>query len=119
MSLGILLIVVILLTNCSKDEVEINQKQLLGTWISIDKSDTLYFTSDKDFFKSNGYLVYDHFDYKLFKDSIEIGYSGRMFILVTPTMHKYSIAEDNLTIDFSNNQCYGFALKEMIYAKEK
>ena len=118
--LSILLIVVVtLLTSCSKDEIETNQNELLGTWISTDKSDTLYFVNIKDFYRSNGHMVYDHFDYKLFKDSIEIGYSGKMYILVMPTMHKYSLDKGKLTIDFGNKRCYGFDLKEMTYTKEK
>ena len=115
----LLLIMVIFLTNCTKDEIETNQKELLGTWIAVDKSDTLEFASENDFLKSNGYMVSDHYDYALFKDSIEIGYRGIMYVLVYPTMHKYSIENSNLTIDFSNKQCYGFALEKMTYIKEK
>jgi len=115
----LLLLMAILFTSCSKDEIEINQKELLGTWIAVDKSDTLEFTSENDFLKSNGYMVSDHYDYALLEDSIEIGYRGKMDILIYPTMHKYSIENGNLTIDFSNKQCYGFALQEKTYKKEK
>ena len=115
----LLLIVVLVLTNCSKDEAETNQKELIGTWIAVDKSDTLAFTSEHDFYKSNGYMVYDHYDYVLFKDSIEIGYRGKMYVLVYPTMHKYSIYNGSLTIDFSNKHCYGFSSQKMTYTKEK
>lgn len=115
----ILLILIIFLTNCSKDEIVKNQKELLGTWISVDKSDTLEFTSANDFYKSNGNMVSDHYDYELFQDSLKIGYNGIQYILVEPTMYKYSIDNDNLTIDFSNKQCYGFPLQKMIYIKEK
>ncbi len=114
-----LLILVIFLINCSKEKIETNQKELLGTWISIDKSDTLEFTSENDFLKSNGYMASDHYNYALFKDSIEIGYRGIMYVLVYPTTHKYSIDNGNITIDFSNKQCYGFPLHEMTYIKEK
>ncbi len=118
--LGILLLIlVIFLTNCSKDEIETNQKELIGTWVAVDKSDTLEFTSENYFLKSNGYMVSDHYDYALFRDSIEIGYKGIMYILVYPTMHKYSIDNGNLTIDFGNKLCYGFPLQEMTYIKEK
>jgi hypothetical protein len=115
----LLLILVIFLTNCSKDEIETNQKELLGTWIAVDKSDTLEFTSENVFLKSNGNMVSDHYYYALMKDSIEIGYSGIMYILVYPTMHEYSIDNGNLTIDFSNKQCFGFPLQEMTYIREK
>lgn len=115
----LLLLLVIFLTNCSKDEIDTKQKELLGTWIAADKSDTLEFTSENDFLKSNGYMVSDHYDYALFKDSIEIGYRGIMYVLIYPTMHKYSIDNGSLSIDFSNKQCYGFPLQEMTYIKEK
>lgn len=117
--LGVLLIVlVIFLTNCSEDEIRINQKEILGTWIAVDKSDTLEFTSESDFNKSNGYMISDHYDYELFKDSIEIRYRGKMYVFVYPTMHQYSIDNGNLIIDFSNKQCSGFPLQKMTYAKE-
>ena len=117
--LGLLLMVFIVFAGCSKDKIETKREKLLGTWVSIDKTDTLYFTTDDDFFKSSGYMISDHFDYKLFDDSIEIGYRGRLYILIYPTKHKYSIDNNNLVIDFSNKRCYGFPLKEMQYLKEK
>ena len=47
--LGVLLLVLVMfLTNCSKDEIGTNQKEILGTWIAVDKSDTLEFTSEND-----------------------------------------------------------------------
>ncbi|GET25607.1 hypothetical protein NT017_19360 [Prolixibacter sp. NT017] len=85
----------------------------------ISKANLNEFTSANDFYKSNRYMVYDHYDYGLFKDSIEIGYKGKMYVLVYPTMHKYSICNGKLTIDFSNNQCYGFSPQKMEYKKEK
>ena len=115
---GLLLLTTFALTNCSKNEIEINQAEILGTWISLDKSDTLDFTSRDDFYKSNLYMYYDHYDYQLFKDSIEIGYRGKLYILVTPTMHKYYFNENKLTIDFSNKQCYGFNKEIMTFTKQ-
>jgi len=117
---GLLLIIALtLLMSCSnKDEIGTIQKEFLGTWVSTDKSDTLYFTTKNDFYQSNGSMIYDHYDYKLFPDSIEIRYSGKLYILVQPTMHKYSINNGILAIDFSNVQCYGFPLKEITYKKE-
>lgn len=116
---GLLLLTFIALVNCSKGELETNQEKLLGTWISLDKSDTLYFTTKVDFYKSNGYMNYDHYDYQLFKDSIEIGYRGKMYVLVTPTMHKYQFDNNNLIIDLSNRQCYGFKTELLTYIKDK
>jgi len=113
----LLLLVVALLAGCSKNEIEINQEKLIGTWISTDKNDTLYFTTNNDFYHSNGYMSYDHYDYELYNDSIEIRYRGKLFVLIHPTMHKYLISNESLTIDFSNKQCYGFELKEITYAR--
>jgi len=118
--LGLLLIVVVtFLTSCSKNELKTNQKELIGTWISTDKSDTLYFTTKTDFYQSNGHMFLDHYDYELLKDSIQIAYRGKLYIYVLPTLHKYSMINSKLTIDFSNVQCYGFPLKEITYTKEK
>lgn len=114
-----LLVGVIFLTGCAKDEIETNQKAILGTWISTDKSDTLHFTTQNDFYHSNGQMVYNHYDYELFKDSVQICYRGELYIYVTPTMHSYSMDKDQLIIDFSNRQCYGFPLKKVTYTKEK
>ena len=97
---------------------EKNQEKLLGKWVSTDKSDTLDFVDGSNFYKSSINMRHDHYDYQLFKDSIKIGYSGKLYVLVTPTFHRYFFDETNLVIDFSNKSCYGFPLKEMIYAKE-
>lgn len=97
---------------------EKNQEILLGRWVSTDKSDTLDFVNESDFYKSSVDMHYDHYDYQQFKDSIKIGYRGKLYILVHPTNHKYFLNGNNLTIDFSNKNCYGFPLKEMTYTKE-
>ncbi len=36
-------------------------------------------------------MHYDRYLYELFVDSIEVGYSGIMYILVKPTKHNYSM----------------------------
>ncbi len=117
--LGLLILASIILINCSKDEIEIKQEKLLGKWVSLDKSDTLDFKTNTDFYKSNKQMVFDHYDYELFNDSIKIGYSGKMFILIVPSMHKYQLNNEILTIDFSNKQCYGFERERITYKKEK
>jgi len=114
----VLLLVTISLIGCEKYKLSINQEEILGTWISLDKSDTLDIVDDSNFFKSNIGMYYDHYDYELFVDSIEIRYSGILYIAVRPTTHKYSLESDRLTIDFSNRNCYGFSNQETIYTKE-
>ena len=115
----LLLLVIITLVDCSQDELTTNQALTLGTWVSLDKSDTLNFTSGKDLYNSDGYMQHDHYDHQIFGDSISIRYNGKSYILVKPTMHKYLVDNDNLTIDFSNKQCYGFGKKVMTYKKEQ
>jgi hypothetical protein len=113
----LLLIIITTLTNCSKEEMTLNQEQLTGTWISLDKSDTLYFTNKNDFYKSNGIMVYEHYDYHLFQDSIEIGYNGKLFILDAPNTHKYFVKYDILTMDFTHKNCFGFKNELLTYEK--
>lgn len=112
------LVVVLFLSNCSNDDDNLNQIEF-GIWISTDKTDTLDFKTQNNFYKSNAFMQNDNYDYKLLpKDSIQIGYRGKLFILVEPTNHKYSIEKNELTIDFTNQSCYGFDDEIMTYIKE-
>jgi hypothetical protein len=104
--------------SCKKDGNLKNQEKLLGKWISIDKSDTLDFIDKNNFYNSSLYMHYDHYDYQLFNDSIKIGYRGKLYILVMPTNHRYFLNGNNLTIDLSNTNCYGFPLQELTFTKE-
>ena len=109
-----LILIVITFLSCDK----IPQDKILGTWISIDNSDTLDFVDNNNFYKSTVYMRYDHYDYQLYNDSIEIGYRGKLYVLVLPTKHKYHLDGNNLTIDFSNKICYGFGMQIMTYTKK-
>jgi hypothetical protein len=99
----LVILVIASMAGCKKDDEIVNRERILGTWISEDKNDSLNFTDNTNFYK-NG----DHFDYTLYKDSIEVAYSGVLYIYVLPTKHKYLLTGDNLTIDFSNRSCFGF-----------
>jgi len=114
----VLILVTISLIGCEKYKLSINQEKILGTWVSLDKTDTLDIVDERNFYKSTIVMHYDHYDYELFVDSIEVEYSGILEILVKPTKHKYSLEGDLLTIDFSNRNCYGFSNKETTYTKE-
>ena len=103
---------------CDKYNLENNKEMILGTWISLDKSDTLDIVDDSNFYKSSIGMRYDRYLYELFVDSIEIGYSGILYIAVQPTKHDYSLESDRLIIDFSNRNCYGFSNQETTYTKE-
>jgi len=109
----LMLVFSLIFLSCEK-----NQEKLLGIWVSTDKSDTLDFVDENNFYKSSINMQYDHYDYQLFKDSIKIGYRGKLYILVTPTFHRYFFDGGNLVIDVSNKSCYGFPLQEMTYSKE-
>jgi hypothetical protein len=114
----VLILIAIAIMGCDKYNLANNKEKILGTWISLDKSDTLDIVDDSNFYKSTSHMHYDRYLYELFVDSIKIGYSGILYIAVKPTNHKYFIDEDKLTIDFSNRNCYGFSNQETIYTKE-
>lgn len=99
---------------CSNEEV---YDDIQGVWVSAQLRDTLDFVNAKDLYRSNSFMEYDHYDYELFADSIKIGYRGKLYVGTVPTTHKYSIHGTDLTIDFSNEKCYGFDLKEITYEK--
>ncbi|WP_299530200.1 hypothetical protein [Ulvibacterium sp.] len=116
--LALSLMAIFILSGCSDNGDDLNPIEL-GVWISLDKSDTLDFRTRNDFYKSNRYMQNDHYDYELLSnDSIQIGYRGKLFIAVEPTNHKYSITQDELTIDFESRSSYGFDDKIMTYTKE-
>ncbi len=110
----ILIILAVVVSGCNKFDDEV----LLGTWISMDKADTLYFVDNSNFFKSSAAMRYDHFDYRLDRDSIEIKYSGRLYVFVYPTRHKYYLESGRLTIDFTNKLCYGFSKEEITFVRQ-
>lgn len=112
-----LLMIVLIIVSCQKDQNASNPDNLLGTWISTDKSDTLYFIDATNLYNSNTSMHYDHYDYKLIDDSLKIGYSGRLYIYVLPTMHSFHLDGNKLSIDFSKKSCYGFDLEVMNYTK--
>ena len=79
-SLIIVLLILVVISGCSK----FNQNEILGTWISADKTDTLEFVDNSNFYKSSITMRHDHYDYHLYKDSIEIRYRGMLMILIQP-----------------------------------
>jgi len=122
-NLIIIILFICTLFSCTKDYTKENeitsQTLILGTWVSVDKSDTLEFANENDLYQSNSTVRHDHFDYTIYNDSIEIGYDGILYILVLPTKHKYFFNGDDLTIDFSNRNCYGFDKQSITYTKDK
>lgn len=116
---GVFLILFALsMMGCDKYNLANNKEMILGTWISLDKRDTLDIVDESRFYKTVGTMPNELFKYELFVDSIEIVYSGSLYILVYPTKHKYLLDENKLIIDCSNRNCYGFSNREVIYVKK-
>lgn len=99
--------------SCKKEKKLDNQGGIIGTWVPTDKSETLTFADENNLWKNS-----DHYDYEINNDSITIGYSGKLYIYVLPTNHKYYLHGNTLSIDFSNKTCYGFDLKLKNYTRK-
>ncbi|WP_136467114.1 hypothetical protein [Flagellimonas onchidii] len=112
----VFMVLCILLLSCTKEDIPNSLD--LGVWISLDKKDTLDFKTENHFLRSNEFMTSDNYDYSLNKDSITIGYRGKMFVGVQPTTHNYSLQNNILTIDFTNEQCYGFDREVIYYQKQ-
>ena len=112
--LSFLFLAFLVFAGCTK----FDQNKILGTWISLDKTDTLSFVDNSSFYQSNKTMRYEHYDYHLDKDSIEIRYRGTLMILVQPTKHKYYLNNLELIIDFRNKMCYGFNSEEITFEKQ-
>ena len=93
----------LIFSSCSEDDLEMHQDKLIGVWISENGMDTLEFVNNSSFYK-NG----DHFDYNLAKNSIEIRYRGMLFVNAQRSNHHYTLTNNTLIIDFTNEDCYGF-----------
>ena len=105
-----------LLNSCQKDSIPSNI--FIGTWVSIDNVDTLFFINDKIFTKPGYDKVMHYFNYSYGIDSITIQYKGPNKILVVPSTHSYSLDSSVLSINFSNG-CYGFSSKKETFIKNK
>lgn len=114
----VFIIIALSMIGCDKYNLANNKEMILGTWVSLDENDTLDIVDESRFYKTVGTMQNELFSYELFVDSIEIVYSGSLYILVYPTKHKYSLDEDRLTIDFSNKNCYGVGNREIVYVKQ-
>jgi len=88
---------------------------LLGEWVATENADTIYILDESNFYHSTKNMHYDHYDYSIKGDSIQVGYSGMMMILVQETNHYFELKGDKLMIDFSNRHCFGFPKEKMHY----
>ncbi len=101
------------------EKKKVTDDDLLGEWIEESKTDTIWFTDNTNFYHSTKNMHYDHYDYTIKGDSMEIGYSGMMMILVPKTKHYFELKGDELMIDLSNKQCFGFSQEKMHYKRVK
>jgi hypothetical protein len=90
---------------------------LPGIWIDEANADTLLIEDDSNFYHSNVNMFYDHYDYRVEGDSMLIGYSGKMMILVLASKHYFELKGDELMIDFSGKGCFGFPNERMNYKR--
>jgi len=104
----------ILLVGCEKFDGD----DILGIWISTDKTDTLDFVDNSNFYKSAAIWRRESYDYHLDKDSIEIRYSGPNMILIQPTKHVYELDGNTLMLDLRNKFCYGFSSEKIYYDRQ-
>ena len=102
------------LTGCEKT---VTGNDLNGEWVSDTMRDTLYFNDDSNFFHSSENMRYDHYEYSVQGDSLEIGYGGMMMVLVKKTKHRFKLDGDDLMIDFSNEFCFGFPKEKIMYRR--
>jgi len=102
---------VILLYSCSK-EARLKE-EIIGTWVSVDYTDTLDFINE-EVFEKNFYDRFMHpYTYEIKRDSIKIQYSGYYTILTQPTTHHVELLDNTLSIDFSKGT-YGMRKKEIV-----
>jgi hypothetical protein len=104
-SLKYLLAIMLLnvLIACEKESSD----TIVGTWVSVNKIDTLYVIDNHLFNKSLQEGIRHTFEYRFSRDSIIIQYKGPNKIMVIPSAHYYNLDGRELMIDFSNH-CYGF-----------
>nr|WP_319511753.1 hypothetical protein [uncultured Draconibacterium sp.] len=100
------ILVVALISSCSKSELEIDREEIIGVWVIPESRDTLKFTSDQ-----TAYMNTLPFEYQVEKDSIEMRYIGAwlaLFLPPPPFKLGYTLNVDELIIDCPNENCYGF-----------
>ena len=91
--------------SCKKDSLP--DGRFIGTWIAVDKTDSLYFIDDQTFKSPRADGVLHTFDYSYSEDSITIQYAGPNMILVRPSTHHYTLTRSTLSIDLYKVN-YGF-----------
>ncbi|WP_319270037.1 hypothetical protein [uncultured Draconibacterium sp.] len=104
------ILVVALISSCSKSELEIDREEIIGVWVAQEITDTLEFTSDQIVYKNS--IPYE---YHLEKDSIQMQYAGPLYIASYPFKLRYSLSDDILNIFCPDGNCYGFYAESVEY----
>lgn len=102
--------------SCKKDSLP--DGRFIGTWITEDKTDTLFFIDDHTFKKPAYDRVLHTFDYSYSEDSITIQYAGPNMILVRSSTHHYTLTHSTLIIDWYKVN-YGFEPVKKEYKKSE
>lgn len=109
------ILVVALISSCSKSELEIDREEIIGVWVGLESSDTLEFTTDQA-----AYMNHIPFKYHLEKDSIKMQYVGIVFALFPPPPPfklGYTLNLNELIIDCPNENCIGFDAGSLEYLR--
>jgi len=88
--------------SCKKDDIP--DGRFIGTWISEDKVDTLFFIDDDTFKKPHYDWVLHSYAYSYTEDSITIQYAGPNKILLPPTTDHYTLTHSTLIIGSLNDE---------------
>jgi len=112
----VVLMAVILFAGCEKTTV-VNGEDLLGEWVVESKADTIRFVDKGNFFHSSKDFSFSNYEYSIDGDSMTVLYVGFLKIYVQPTTHYFELNGDDLMIDFSNVQCFGFPKEKLHYKR--
>jgi hypothetical protein len=117
-ALTFLIVTILLLSmgSCKKDSLP--DGRFIGTWIAVDKTDTLNFIDDQTFKSPGGDGLQHTFVYSYSEDSITIQYAGPNFVLVRPSTHHYMLTRSTLIIDLYKVN-YGFDPVKKEYIKSE
>lgn len=99
------------LMSCNNDiPIPPDAENIIGQWISTDKSDTLEFDiAGKSMYHSCATVHNVPYTYQLHADSITLAYKGTADVNTRPTTHLYYMNGEYLSIDFKKTTCYGFS----------
>jgi hypothetical protein len=114
-SIFALIVLILSVSGCDKNTVD--DKNILGEWVSSENADSLFFVDDSNFYHSTAAMRFDHYNYSIEGDSIKISYNGIMMVLVADSKHHFELNGDDLMIDFFSIKGFGFPVRKMYYKR--